>query len=131
MPSVNNMRTTTAAMPTSTTERSHPPPPTLPLARPVKRGGSNDLEGERPAWMRTPSPQSSMPPRPSSPELSQHPQDERVPDGYVRRQVAEKEIFQLWQQFLAESYAFNQKHDEMMRTASHTSNNTLCSPNGL
>ena len=78
--------------------------------------------------MRTPSPQSSMPPRPSSLQLPQPPQEERVPDGYVRRQVAEKEVFQLRQQFLAESYAFNQKHDEMMRV-SHTSNNTLSSQN--
>ena len=58
-----------------------------------------------------------MPPRPSSPQLSQQSQDERVPDGYVRKQVTEKEMFQLRRQFIAESSAFKQKHDEMLRNS--------------
>ena len=56
--------------------------PVLPFTRnnPVKRSGSDDIEGERPARMRTPSQKSSLPPRPSSPQLSQLSQEERVPD---------------------------------------------------
>ena len=76
--------------------------PVLPFTRnnPVKRSGSDDIEGERPARMRTPSPKSSLPPRPSRPQLSQVSQEERVPAGSVRRQVAERDMLQLQQQHL-------------------------------
>ena len=58
MPNDVSMNVPTPAMPTSMTERSPIALPTLPITRtnPVKRSGSEDLEGERPARMRTPSP---------------------------------------------------------------------------
>ena len=64
--------------------------------------------------MRTPSPQSSLRPRPNSPQLFQHSQDECVPDGYVRRQVAEKDLQQL-HQHAHTSLAHKRELDEMMR----------------
>ena len=62
MPNDVSMNLPTPAMPISMTERSQIAPPTLPITRnnPVKRSGSDDLEGERPARMRTPSPKSSL-----------------------------------------------------------------------
>ena len=86
MPPEERQQPQVAATPTI---RSDPIPavaPTLPLARanPAKRSGSNDIEGERPSRMRTPSTRSTLPPRPGSPHLSQQAQEERVPDGYVR-----------------------------------------------
>ena len=39
-----------------------------------------------------------------------------MPDGYVRRQVAEKGMFQLRQQLLTASPAYEQKLDELMRS---------------
>ena len=91
--------------------------PVLPFTRsnPVKRSGSDDIEEERPARMWTPSPTSSLPPRPSSPQLSQLSQEQRVRDGYVRRHVAERDMLQLQQQHLNASSALRQEDDEKMR----------------
>ena len=92
-------------------------PPMLPLARPNpgKRSGSNDIEGKRPTRMRTPSPQARMPPRPASPQLSQHSHEERIPDGYVQRQVAEQEIQLIQQRSANEAMSRSREADEMAR----------------
>ena len=83
------------AMPTPPTEWAMLVPPTLPFVRETsrKRGGSHDLDCECSARMHTPSPRSYTPKRPNSAQLPQQSQEERVPEGYVKQQVADHEVF--------------------------------------
>ena len=107
----------TPAVPTPATERIQLVPPTLPLTQStsVMRSGSEDIEGERPARARAPFPRHGVPPRPSSPQLSQQPQEEPVPVGYLIQQVAYFERFQLRQQLIIATSVYEQRQDEMMR----------------
>ena len=81
-----------------------PVPLTLPFVRETsrERGGSHDLDRERSARVHMPSPRSYTPKRPNSAQLSQQSQEERVPEGYVKQQVADHEVFRLRQQLEAQ-----------------------------
>ena len=94
-----------------------PVPTILPFARETsrKRSGSHDIDRERPALMHTPSPRSNTPQRPSSAQLSQQSQEERVLEGYVMQQVVDHELFQMRHQLQSSEAAHMQRHDEMMR----------------
>ena len=82
-------------------ERTHQP--TLVMASPM---GDQSLIA---------SPQARMPPRLASPQLSQHSHEERVPDGYVQRQVAEREIQLIQQRYAHEAMSRSREADEMAR----------------
>ena len=117
MPPEERARQPTLVMASPMGDQSLIAPPMLPLARPNprKRSGSNDIESERPARMWTPSPQARLPPPPISPQSSQHSQEERVPDGYVQRQVAEQEIQLIQQRYAHEAMSRSREAEEMAR----------------
>ena len=62
-----------------------------------------------------PSPRSYTPKRPHSAQLSQQSQEERVPEGYVKQQVALHEVFRIRQPLQSSKSAHVQRHDKMMR----------------
>ena len=92
-------------------------PPMLPLARsnPTKRRGSDDIERERTPRTRTPSPQARMPLRSVVPQLPPRPDEGRLPDGYVPREVAEQEVRLIQQRYAQETLSRSREAEEMAR----------------